>query len=84
LKFRADARLLKSPSVKEALLYEQLSGGKVRCNTCARRCVIPIGFRGFCRTRVNVNGKLYTIVYGDLNAVESRPIESLRPLGLGL
>jgi pyruvate formate lyase activating enzyme len=30
---------------------------------------------GTCGTRRNIEGKLYTLVYGDLSAVESRPIE---------
>lgn len=70
-----DSSLLKSPSVREAPLYERLRDDKVRCETCARKCLIPRGLRGFCKTRVNIDGKLYTIVYGDLNAIESRPIE---------
>ena len=37
--------------------------------------MISPGLKGFCKTRMNVNGKLYTIVYGDLSALESRPIE---------
>jgi len=47
----------------------------VQCNLCERRCQIASGGRGFCRTRTNVDGKLYTIVYGNLSALESRPIE---------
>jgi len=33
------------------------------------------GGTGFCRTRMNTDGKLYTLVYGNLSAMESRPIE---------
>ena len=63
------------PTVREAILYERLSNDRVRCRLCERRCVISPGRRGFCRTRMNINGKLYTLVYGDLSALESRPIE---------
>lgn len=63
------------PSVREALLYEKLSGEKVRCLVCGRQCVVAPGERSFCKTRTNIDGALYTLVYGDLNAVESRPIE---------
>lgn len=49
--------------------------GKVKCCLCERRCEIGEGQTGFCKTRVNLGGKLYTIVYGDISAVESRPIE---------
>ncbi len=67
--------LLKYPVVREALLYERLRGGTVKCNLCERRCIIREGSVGFCRTRANIEGKLYTLVYGDLSALESRPIE---------
>lgn len=65
---------MESPSVKEALLYER-AGDAVRCGVCERRCVIFEGGKGACGTRMNVGGKLFTLVYGDLNALESRPIE---------
>jgi pyruvate formate lyase activating enzyme len=67
--------LLQYSTVHEALLYEKLKGDKVRCGLCERRCLIPPGLKGFCKTRMNVEGKLYTLVYGDLSALESRPIE---------
>jgi len=63
------------PTVHEALLYEKLSGDKVKCGLCERRCTIDAGDRGFCKTRKNIDGKLYTLVYGDISAMESRPIE---------
>jgi len=63
------------PTVREALFYEKLPDGRVRCSLCERRCEIFPGYKGFCKTRVNINGRLYTLVYGDINAVESRPIE---------
>ncbi len=63
------------PTVREALFYEKLSDGKVRCSLCERRCEVLQGSRGFCKTRINIDGKLYTLVYGDVSAIESRPIE---------
>ena len=67
--------LLRYPTVHEALLYEKLPDDKVRCNLCERRCLISPGLKGFCKTRLNMGGRLYTLVYGDLSALESRPIE---------
>ncbi|RLF14762.1 MAG: AmmeMemoRadiSam system radical SAM enzyme [Thermoprotei archaeon] len=61
--------------MREALLYKKLRGDKVQCTLCERRCIIPPGERGFCGTRMNIDGRLYTLIYGDLSAVESRPIE---------
>ncbi len=60
--------------VREAKLYKKIKD-KVQCNLCERRCLISEGEKGFCKTRVNIKGKLYTLVYGDISAIESRPIE---------
>lgn len=67
--------LVAYPTVHEAVLYEKLSDDKVRCSLCERRCIIDVGEKGFCRTRQNIDGKLYSLVYGDISALESRPIE---------
>jgi len=69
------SELTNYPTVREALFYEKLSDGRVRCSLCERRCEISQGSKGFCKTRANINGTLYTLVYGDISAVESRPIE---------
>ncbi len=61
--------------LKEALLYEKLRNEKVRCKLCERNCIIEKNRVGYCRTRKNIDGKLYTLVYGNLSAIESRPIE---------
>ena len=53
------------PTVQEALLYEQVPDGKVRCSLCERRCLVSPSQKGYCNTRLNVKGKLYTLVYGD-------------------
>lgn len=67
--------LLQYPTVHEAVLYEKLPDDTVRCGLCERRCIISPGRRGFCKTRLYVDSKLYTLVYGNLSALESRPIE---------
>jgi pyruvate formate lyase activating enzyme len=59
----------------EAKLYERLSDGKVRCRLCQRRCTIGEGASGYCRMRINRGGRLITLSYGNLSALESRPIE---------
>ena len=69
------SELTSYPTVREAEFYEKLSNDAVRCGLCERRCEIPKGSKGVCGTRVNINGKLYTLVYGDVSAIESRPIE---------
>jgi pyruvate formate lyase activating enzyme len=63
------------PTVQKALFCEKSSNGTVQCSLCERRCQISVGSKGFCKTRTNIDGELYTLVYGDVSAVESRPIE---------
>jgi pyruvate formate lyase activating enzyme len=60
---------------KEALLYEQMPGGRVRCTACARYCNIPEGKIGLCGIRGNTNGKLWLYVYGKIIAGHIDPIE---------
>jgi pyruvate formate lyase activating enzyme len=47
----------------------------VRCQLCARNCLIAQGERGMCRARVNVGGELRTLVYGRPIATNVDPIE---------
>ena len=63
------------PCIREALLYEELHNGAVRCGTCERRCEIHPGKRGFCGSRENIEGRLYTLTYGDLSSISVNPIE---------
>ncbi|MEM2239330.1 MAG: hypothetical protein QXM89_00110 [Candidatus Bathyarchaeia archaeon] len=68
-----------NPTVRKALLYESVRGSLVRCLLCERRCLISEGATGFCGTRINMGGFLYTIVYGDINAISVNPIEKGYP-----
>jgi len=38
-------------------------------------CKIGEGEKGKCNARINVSGRLYTLTYGNISAVESRPME---------
>ncbi len=51
----------------------------VICDLCYRRCVIAPGRYGACGVRKNIEGKLYTLVYGLLTATGLDPIEK-KPL----
>jgi pyruvate formate lyase activating enzyme len=64
--------------VRESLLQERV-GSKARCNVCARRCVIPLGGQGWCRTRENRDGTLVTLIYGAVSSQAANPIEK-KPL----
>ncbi len=68
-------RLLKLPNVRESPFYTRLRGDKVQCTLCHRRCILDVGQVGTCGVRLNIDGKLYTVTYGLLTAVESRPME---------
>ena len=61
--------------MREGILQEILPGGKARCLTCERRCLIPQGGRGFCQTRENRDGKIFTLTYGLLSALSANPME---------
>jgi len=70
--------------VKEAMFYEKLSKGRVRCHLCAHRCVMPEGKLGVCQVRQNVDGVLYTLVYGrtisqNVDPVEKKPLYHFYP-----
>lgn len=65
--------------MKEAILYKKIKEKKVRCNVCLRHCTISPGKTGFCLTRLNKNGKLYTLIYGAVSATEIDPVEK-KPL----
>jgi pyruvate formate lyase activating enzyme len=68
-------RLLACPNVRESRLYQVAEGEELRCGVCERRCTIPPGQVGFCKTRMNIQDKLYTLVYGDVSSISANPIE---------
>ena len=51
----------------------------IRCLKCPNECEIKVGEVGDCRTKVNYDGVLYTIAYGNPCAVHVDPIEK-KPL----
>lgn len=65
--------------MREAMFYEKVTDGKVRCGLCRFRCLIADGGRGICGVRENRSGTLYTLVYGKAVAEHVDPIEK-KPL----
>jgi pyruvate formate lyase activating enzyme len=47
----------------------------IECQLCPRHCQIPEGGRGNCRVRTNIDGKLFTLAYGNPCSVHVDPIE---------
>ncbi|MBC2694006.1 MAG: AmmeMemoRadiSam system radical SAM enzyme, partial [Desulfobacteraceae bacterium] len=63
----------------EGFLYDKLDDGKVVCGICPHRCILAPGDRSVCRSKVNINGKLYSLAYGNPCAVNNDPVEK-KPL----
>ncbi|CAN2049759.1 pyruvate formate lyase activating enzyme [Candidatus Magnetomoraceae bacterium gMMP-13] len=63
----------------EGYFYKKLSEKKVNCGICPNRCVLSPGDRSVCRSRVNINGTLYSLTYGNPCAIHVDPIEK-KPL----
>ncbi len=64
---------------KEAYFYTPLAGGRVMCGVCPHRCRLSPGDRSVCRSRVNIDGVMYSLVYGNPCAIHVDPIEK-KPL----
>jgi hypothetical protein len=58
------------------MLYEKQKDNKVKCNLCARRCLINDGATGFCLVRKNEGGTLYSLVYAKAVSAGVDPIRS--------
>ena len=65
--------------LREALFYEKLEGGRVKCKLCPWGCIIDPGSYGVCNARKNIEGKLYAMTYGRITAMWNDPIEK-KPL----
>ena len=63
----------------EGFLYEKLSKKKVRCGICPNRCLLSPGDRSICRSKVNMDGVLYSLAYGNPCSVHVDPVEK-KPL----
>ncbi len=64
---------------EEAMYYTELENERVRCDLCFRNCKIGPGKRGYCGVRKNHQGKLFSLVYGNMATVTVGPVEK-KPL----
>jgi pyruvate formate lyase activating enzyme len=60
--------------VRPALL-QRAEGRAAECLTCERHCRPADGVTGWCQTRRNIGGTLYTITYGAISSLSDNPIE---------
>ncbi len=65
--------------MKEAYLYEKLKNHNVRCLNCSHYCHLSPDQKGICGVRQNIDGKLYSLNYGQVVALNIDPIEK-KPL----
>jgi pyruvate formate lyase activating enzyme len=63
---------------KEAYHYSQIDKD-VLCNTCPHLCLLGPGDRGICRSKVNINGRLFSLAYGNPASIHLDPMEK-KPL----
>jgi pyruvate formate lyase activating enzyme len=62
----------------EAFHYAS-DGKNVQCQVCPNRCYLAPGDRSICRSKVNIDGKLYSLAYGNPCSLHIDPIEK-KPL----
>ncbi|HRY63031.1 MAG TPA: AmmeMemoRadiSam system radical SAM enzyme [Patescibacteria group bacterium] len=64
---------------KESILYKKLDNKAVQCQTCCHYCLLKLGEQGRCQMRVNENGRLVVLNYGQTTGIAIDPIEK-KPL----
>ena len=64
---------------REGFLYKKLDNQKVVCGICPNRCMLSPGDRSVCRSKINKDGILYSLAYGNPCSVNVDPIEK-KPL----
>lgn len=65
--------------VFEAQFYTRLEDECVRCDICGNECIIAPDKLGRCKSRENIDGKLYLTTFGNASSVAVDPIEK-KPL----
>jgi pyruvate formate lyase activating enzyme len=61
--------------MKEAIFWQKNNGSKVKCLLCNHFCILGEEQVGICGVRQNIDGVLYSLVYGNLVAENVDPIE---------
>ncbi len=69
------AEELTQGTLHQAKYYQALSNNMVQCLLCPNKCLLSPGQRGTCGVRQNIDGQLYTLVYGKAVSVNLDPIE---------
>jgi len=77
--FKSDAPANPWKWSQEAYHYRKAADNQTICGICPHTCILAPGDRSICRSRVNIDGTLYSLVYGNPCAVHVDPIEK-KPL----
>ena len=64
---------------KEAAFFQRLDKKNVLCTTCPNACMLEPGDRSICRSKINHDGTLISLTYGNPCAVHIDPVEK-KPL----
>ncbi len=59
----------------EASYYQKSFGRIVQCHLCPNQCALSPGQYGLCKARKNIQGRLYSLVYGKIATWHVDPIE---------
>ena len=70
---------MRNSQSKEAMFYEKLEGGRVRCQLCPHYCQIAVGKSGICRGRENKDGTLNASTFAETISLTNDPVEK-KPL----
>ena len=77
--FKGDAPKKLGKYSHEGYLYRKLKSDRVACGICPNRCILAPGDRSVCRSKINYDGKLFSLAYGNPCSVNTDPIEK-KPL----
>ena len=67
--------LINPSFVKKSKYQKRINKTISQCLNCERKCKISLGNAGFCHTRINQDGVIFTTVYGCIPALSFNPIE---------
>ena len=68
----------------EGFLYTKLDNKLVMCGICPHRCLLSPGDRSVCRSKINMDGILYSLTYGNpcsanVDPIEKKPLFHFKP-----
>jgi len=58
-----------------AQYYQMKDNGIVECELCPHNCKISNNKVGICKVRKNIDGKLYSLNYGQISSLGVDPVE---------